>query len=166
MANKWMRAQYIIAVVIQLLGIVYIISYPFPIRSDDTWWGWNALSKEVLLLLKDRPGYFLAAQDDHKTAAVLHFTSGQKVYSGNIIGRSALQFSMIDKDAPPQLAGKNAIVLDSQPRFKDEKKSNTIHPDLQQHFATITELDPILIRNRKGKTLRKFLVYECKGYKQ
>lgn len=162
---KWMRVQFIIAVVIQLLGIVFVASYPVPVRSDDTWWGWEKLNDEVELLMKDRPGYFLAAHDDYKTAAVLHFTSGQKVYSGNIIGRPALQYMIVDKDAPQQLIGKNALFFDSQPRIKDENKNNEIPGELQQHFETVTELEPILIRNNKGKTLRKFLVFECKGYK-
>jgi 4-amino-4-deoxy-L-arabinose transferase-like glycosyltransferase len=162
---KWMRVQLIIALVIQLLGIVYVVTYIVPVRSDDTWWGWNKLNNKVEFLLKDRPGYFLAAHDDYKTAAVLHFTSGRKVYSGNIIGRPALQYMIVDKDAPQQLVGKNALFFDSHPRFNHENKSNDIPTELQHHFETVTELNPILIRNNKGKTLRKFLVFECKGYK-
>ncbi len=115
-----------------------------------------------MLLLKDKPDYFLAAHDDYKTAAVLHFTSGLKVYSGNIIGRPALQYMIVDKEAPQQLIGKNALFFDSQPRFNNENKSNDIPAELQQHFETVTELEPILIRNSSGKALRKFLVFECK----
>jgi hypothetical protein len=72
---------------------------------------------------------------------------------------------IVDKDAPQQLAGKNALFLDSEPRFTNEEKKNQIPPELQQYFETVIELEPILIKNKKGKTLRKFLVYECKGYK-
>ena len=162
---KWIRVQFTIAVVVQLLGILFVATYPVPVRSDDTWWGWNKLNDEVMLLLKDKPDYFLAAHDDYKTAAVLHFTSGLKVYSGNIIGRPALQYMIVDKEAPQQLIGKNALFFDSQPRFNNENKSNDIPAELQQHFETVTELEPILIRNSSGKALRKFLVFECKGYK-
>jgi hypothetical protein len=165
LSNKWIKVQFIIAFTIQILGCVFVATYPVPVRSDDTWWGWEQLNDEVEFLLKDRPDYFLATLDDYKTAAVLHFTSGRKVYCGNIIGRSALQYMIVDKDAPQQLIGKNALFFDSQPRFKDENKRNEIPGELQLHFVTVTELVPILIKNKKGKTLRKFLVFECKGYK-
>lgn len=162
---KWMRVQFIIALVIQLLGIVFVVTYIIPVRSDDTWWGWNKLNNEVELLLKDRPGYVLAA-DNYKITSVLHFTSQKKVYSGNIIGQPAFQYMMTDKDAPQQLIGKNALYVDAQPRFNHENKSNKIPAELQQHFETVTEMEPILIRNSNGKVLRKFLVFECRRYKQ
>jgi 4-amino-4-deoxy-L-arabinose transferase-like glycosyltransferase len=165
MSYKWVRVQFIIALTIQILGCVFVAAYPVPVRSNDTWWGWEQLNDEVELLLRERPGYFLATPDDYKTAAVLHFTSGKKVYSGNIIGRAAKQYTITDKNAPQQLVGKNALFFQSQPGFNNENKSHVISGDLQQHFETVTELNPILIKNQKGKTLRKFFVFECKGYK-
>jgi len=164
-SKKWIKVQLLISLGVQALGLLFIATYPVNIRSDDTWWGWNKLNNQAVMLLQSRPGYFLAAYDDYKTAAVLHFTSGLKVYSGTILGRPVLQYMIIDKEAPQQLKGKNGLLFDSEPRFKDELKSNNTPVELQQHFETVTELEPILIKNNKGKTLRKFLVFECKGYK-
>lgn len=163
---RWIRIQLYAALSLQLLGIVFIVTYPVPVRSDDTWWGWNQLNDKVELLLKDRPGYFLAAHDDYKTSAVLHFISGRKVYSGNIIGKPALQYMIVDKDAPQQLTGKDALFLDSEPRFSDEGKSKEIPEELEEHFETVTELEPILLKNEKGEVLRKFFVYECRDYQR
>ncbi len=162
---RWLKYQMIISLVLHILGFLFIVTYPIPINSDDTWWGWNKLNKEVEQRMQSRPGYFLFAHDDYKTSAVLHFISGRKVYSGNILGKPALQFMIVDKDAPSQLAGKNALFLDSELRFTNDEKKNQIPPHLQQYFETVTELEPVLIKNKRGKTLRKFLVYECIGYK-
>lgn len=163
--EKWLRWQYITSVSLHVLALLFIIFYPLPVRSDDTWWGWNKLNIQTEALLQQRHGSFLFAHDDYKTSAVLHFLSGRKVYSGNIIGRPALQYMIVDKDAPQQLKGKDALFLDSEPRFSDEAKSTEMPEGLEEHFETVTELEPILLRNNKGKVLRKFFVYECKGYK-
>jgi 4-amino-4-deoxy-L-arabinose transferase-like glycosyltransferase len=163
--QKWIKYQLAISLVLHVLAFVFIASYPVPVKSDDTWWGWNKLNAEVEQRLQSRPGYFLFAHDDYKTSAVLHFISGRKVYSGNLLGKPALQYMIVDKGAPQQLAGKNALFVDSEPRFTNEDKKNQIPPELQQYFETVIELEPILIKNKKGKTLRKFLVYECKRYK-
>jgi 4-amino-4-deoxy-L-arabinose transferase-like glycosyltransferase len=164
LSKKWIQIQLVVSLVVQALGLYVIAAYPVPVRSDDTWWGWNKLNEQVDVLLQSRPGYFLAAYDENKTAAVLQFTSNRKVYSGTILGRSVLQYNIIDKEAPQQLKGKDGLLFDSQPRFTNEYKSDTIPDELKQHFESITELEPILILNSKGKVLRKFLVFECKNY--
>ena len=35
---------------------------------------------------------------------------------------------------------------------------------LNQYFDNIVELEPIVIRNKKGEALRKFFVYQCQDY--
>jgi 4-amino-4-deoxy-L-arabinose transferase-like glycosyltransferase len=163
--RKWLKWQYIVSVCLHVLALLFILFYPVPVKSDDTWWGWNKLNTQTEALMQQKPGYFLFAHDDYKTTAVLHFISGRKVYSGNIIGKPALQFMIVDKNAPQQLKGRDAIFLDSEPRFSDEAKSTSLPEGLEAHFESVTELEPILIRNKNGKALRKFFVYECKNYK-
>ena len=163
--QRLLNYQLMISVVIHVLVFLFIVFYPLPVKSDDTWWGWNKLNSEVEQRMQNHPGYFLFAFDDYKTSAVLHFISGRKVYSGNLLGKPALQYSIVDKEAPQQLAGQNALFLDSKPRFNSEGKENNFPLELKQHFDSVIELDPILIRNNHGKALRKFLVYECKSYK-
>lgn len=163
--SKWVKWQLIVSLMLHTLAFLFIAFYPVSIKSDDTFWGWEVLNNEMERLMKSKPGYFLLAADDYKTSAVLHFTSGRKVYSANLLGQPALQYMIVDKDAPQQLQGKDALFFDSQPRFENELKSENIPGILQQHFETVTELEPILIRNKKGTVLRKFLVYDCKNYK-
>lgn len=163
--QKTIRYQLLVSLVLHLLLFVMIAFYPVTVKSDDTWWGWQKLNTEVELQLQERPGYFLFADDSYKTSAVLHFISKQKVYAGNLLGKPALQFTIVDKDAPQQLSGKNALFLDSKPSFKNEEKENKTPELLLQHFESVTELAPIIIRNNNGKAMRKFLLYDCKNYK-
>lgn len=163
--QRLLKSQLIISVVVHVLMFLFIVFYPIPVKSDDTWWGWNKLNTEVEQRMHNHPGYFLFAFDDYKTSAVLHFISGRKVYSGNLLGEPALQYSIVDKNAPQKLTGQNALFLDSKPRFDNEGMENNIPLELKQHFDSVIELKPILIRNNNRKAFRKFLVYECKSYK-
>lgn len=162
---KWIRVQLVVSLVLHLLGFIFLATYPVAVKSDDTWWGWNQLNDNVQLLLKERPGYFVVAEDDYKTSAVLRYVSKQKVYAANVIGLPALQFMIVDKDAPQQLKGKNALFLDSNPQLNDKPTSEETLALLYRHFETVTPLPPILLKNKRGVLMRKFWVYECKGYK-
>ena len=163
--QQTIKYQLIVSLVLHVLLFIMIAFYPVPIKSDDTWWGWQKLNSEIEQQMEQRPGYFLFADDGYKTSAVLHFISGRKVYAGNLLGKPALQFTIVDKGAPQQLGGKNALFLDSKPSFTNEEKENKTPELLQQYFESVTELAPILIRNNKGKAMRKFLLYDCKNYK-
>jgi hypothetical protein len=163
---KWIRIQLIVSLVLGLLGFLFIATYPVAVKSDDTWWGWNQLNTEVELLLKDRPNHFVFAEDDYKTSAVLHFTSRKKVYASNILGLPALQFMIVDKNAPDELIGKDALFLDSNPQLNDKPTGKETMALLHQHFNSVTPLAPILIKNKRGVLMRKFWVYECNRYRK
>lgn len=162
---KWIRIQLVMSLVLHILGFVFIATYPVAVKSDDTWWGWYQLNDKVEALLKERPGYFVFAEDDYKTSAVLHFISRKKVYAANVLGLPALQYMIVDKDAPQQLIGKNALFLDSNPRLTDTPTSKETMELLHEHFESVTLLPPILLKNKRGVLMRKFWVYDCRGYR-
>ena len=124
--------------------------------------GWKSLSQEVKLLQNTYPDTFVFAMDGYKTSAQLRFFLDQKVYAQNIIGENALHFSYLGDDLN-LLEGRNAIYIDSDKRFKNDQKKGTIHPDIEANFASVKELEPIIIF--KGTTkARKFWVFYCTKY--
>ena len=114
-------------------------------------------------LSKKFPDSFVFSDDGYKTTAVLNFYLDQQIYAGNIIGKHALQYSVVDADLS-SLVGKNALYIDSDRRFNNLDKSAKVPELLNQYFDKIVELEPIVIRNKKGEALRKFFVYQCQDY--
>jgi hypothetical protein len=163
LSQKALGYQIIVSLVLHILLFVQIAFYPFNVTSDDTWFGWGELAEEVEDLSSEYPESFLFANDGYKTTAVLNFYLDQKIYAGNILGAHALQYSMVDTDLSA-LAGKNAIFIDSDKRFKTLDKSEKVPQGLNENFKQVIQLDPIIIRNTSGKALRKFLVFECRDY--
>jgi 4-amino-4-deoxy-L-arabinose transferase-like glycosyltransferase len=163
--RKWLSYQVVPSLIISLLGLIFILLYPVPIKSDDTWWGWKQLNKELDKKLETKPGYFLLANDSYKTSAVLSFLRDDEVYAGNLINEKGLQFSIVHKDAPQQLKGRNALFVDSYPQFKKERFTDTVLFKLNNHFNEVTLLDTIILKTKFGTTARMFLIYDCKGYK-
>jgi hypothetical protein len=142
---------------------IEIIFYVFPIRSDDTWYGWPELSSKVESIQKQYPGAFIFSADDYKTSAVLNFYLDQMVYAKNIIGERALQFDFIGTDLQA-LNGRNAIYIDSDPGFRNlENENKILPPPYYERFDSVIPLDPILIE-KNGKVVRKFSVFFCKNY--
>ncbi|MCW1953376.1 MAG: glycosyltransferase family 39 protein, partial [Flavobacteriia bacterium] len=96
--RKWLKSQLIIALVIHALIAVELATYVVPIRSDDTWWGWEELSAEVSKLEASETYDFIFSADNYKTAAVLRFYQHERVYSANVIGDNGLQFGILNPD--------------------------------------------------------------------
>ncbi|HEY0273352.1 MAG TPA: glycosyltransferase family 39 protein, partial [Chitinophaga sp.] len=82
---KWLRVQYIVSLVVHLVLAVEVLFYVVPIRSDDTWVGWDTLADEMRMIRAQHPGYFIFSADDYKTSAVLNFYLRNDVYSMNIL---------------------------------------------------------------------------------
>jgi hypothetical protein len=142
---------------------VEILFYVFPIRSDDTWFGWPELSAKVETIQKQYPDSFIFSADDYKTSAVLNFYLDQMVYAKNIVGERALQFDFIGTNLST-LNGRNAIYIDSDPRFhKLENEQKILPAAYYERFDSIVPLDPILIE-KNGKVVRKFSVFFCRNY--
>ena len=140
-----------------------IIFYIFPVRSDDTWFGWHAFSEKVETVRKQYPETFIFAADDYKTSAILNFYLNEMVYSKNVVGEQGLQFDYIGTDLH-KLNGKDAIYIDSNPRFTNtENENNSVPASYSNYFDQIIPLQPILIENH-GRIERKWSVFLCKNY--
>lgn len=160
---KWIRYQLIFSIFLHLLLTVEIIFYIVPIRSDDTWFGWSSFANQVKTVRSQYPNAFIFAADDYKTSAVLNFYLNEMVYSKNIVGQKALQFDFIGSNLQ-DLNGKDAIFIDSNPRFHDlENENAALPPNFNIWFDHIVPLQPILIKNN-GTVVRKFSVFLCRNY--
>lgn len=160
---KWIKIQLYFSVVFHLLVAIQVLFYLAPIKSDDTWIGWEELAFEVKMLSEQHPNSFVFSADDYKTAAVLNFYLDEKIYAKNIIGLPALHFDYVG-DNLSELNGKNALFIDSDKRFKNNAKRGALEiPLMKNYFESITELNPIIIK-RKGKEVRKFWVFYCTNY--
>jgi hypothetical protein len=157
------RSQIIISIVIHLLILIELTTYIVPIRSDDTWWGWEALSEEVNELRTTYPDHFFFSTDNYKTAAVLRFYQDTPTYSTNVIGENGLQFGILDPDLS-FLEGQNAILIDSDTRFKNEAPPEAPPEKVSSFFQKIQVLPPIILRDKQGKAIRKFNVFACTNY--
>jgi len=159
---KWVKANIILSITFHLLLAVELLFYVVPVKSDDTWFGWEEFSENVKDVQKEYPNTFIFSADNYKTTAILNFYLDQKVYGQNIIGKFALQYDYINDDLS-KLNGKNALFINSDKRFKTNLKSGEIPIKLKPYFSTITELPPIVIKHN-GKIVRKFYVYYAVNY--
>ncbi len=162
--QKWVRVQVILSLIFHVAFLIQVFYFPFQIRSDDTWFGWEELTEEVEKIHRLYPDAFIFSDDGYKTSAQLAFEMSQKIYSGNILGKNGLQFSIIDTDLT-SLTGRDAIFIDSETRFKSIQKSDQPVTELQAYFDSVKQLEPIILYDREGDPERKFLVYHLKGYK-
>ena len=161
--TRWIRYQLLFSVVLHLLLAVEIVFYIVPIRSDDTWFGWSTFADKVVTVRKQYPKAFIFAADDYKTSAVLNFYLDEMVYSKNIVGQKALQFDFIGSNLR-DLNGRDAIYIDSNPRFNNLESENSAIPSYYNNwFDQIVPLQPILIE-KNGKIVRKFSVFLCRNY--
>lgn len=161
---KWLRYQVIFSLLLHLALAIEIIFYVVPIHSDDTWFGWSEFSGKVETIRKKYPDAFLFSSDDYKTASVLNFYLNEMVYSQNVVGQRALQFDFIGTEFKT-LNGKDAIYIDSNPRFTDLKNENkAIPPFFYRYFENIIPLEPILIM-KNGRVERKFSTFLCTHYR-
>ncbi len=160
---KYLRVQIFISLIFHLAFLIEVIFYPVPIKSDDTWYGWEELSAEVETIRKSIPDSFIFADDGYKTSAILDFYLDEKIYAGNVLGKFALQFSVVYPDLS-KLKGKNALFIDSNKHIKNLERSNKIPEKLIDYFEKVEQLDPIIIKKNRGEAMRKFYVYRCNNY--
>jgi Dolichyl-phosphate-mannose-protein mannosyltransferase len=160
--KKWIRYQLVLSLVVHIALCLEILFYIIPINSDDTWVGWADFSRQVKTIRTGYPGAFIFSADDYKTAAVLNFYLPEMVYSKNIVGQKALQFDFVGSDLS-RLRGKDALFIDSNPRFDSLGNENHIPPSYYSYFDSIIPLSPILIRKNE-KVIRKFSLFLCRHY--
>ena len=160
--KRLLKTQLIISIAFHVLAGLQILFYIVPIKSDDTWVGWNELAIETKKLQKKYPNTFVFSNDNYKTSACLNFYMNEKVYAQNIIGLPALHFDYL-KDNLSSLNTKNALFIDSDKRFKKKAKKGNHHPLLKKYFDKVIELEPIIITINDRK-VRKFWVFYCSNY--
>ena len=160
--QKLFRYQLIISAIFHVLIAVEVLFYIVPIKSDDTWIGWEELSVAIDDIQEQYPDTFIFSDDNYKTSAALNFYQDEKVYAQNIIGKPALHFDYLGDDLTI-LNRKNALFIDSDKRIRNEYKKSDVAPILRSYFSEIKELEPIIIR-RNGKMVRKFWVFYCQNY--
>jgi hypothetical protein len=161
-SKRLIKIQIITSIVFHILIAAQILFYLVPIKSDDTWVGWEELAIETEKLQKEYPNSFVFSDDNYKTSAALNFFMDQKVYAQNIIGLQALHFDYLGDDLS-KLNTQNALFIDSDKRFKNNDKKGDIHPKLSKYFEKVIELEPIIIKYN-GKEVRKFWVFYCTNY--
>jgi hypothetical protein len=161
-SKKLLKVQIIFSIVFHLLFSLQILFYLVPIKSDDTWVGWEELAKETDVLKRKYTDTFVFSNDNYKTAACLNFFMKDKVYAQNIIGLPALHFDYLGDDLT-LLKGKNALFINSDKRFMDSNKLGETNPLLTSYFKNVLELAPIIIKIN-GKESRKFWIFYCTDY--
>jgi hypothetical protein len=162
-SKKMTKIHVYVSIMFHLAISFEILFYIVPIKSDDTWVGWEELTKQTEEIQSHYPNTFIFSADNYKTTACMNFYSNQKIYSQNIIGQQALHFDYIGDDLS-LLKGKNALFLDSDKRFKNNEKKGKDRKDaLNDYFSKVTELSPIFTKIN-GKNIRKFWVYYCENY--
>ncbi|KGL61647.1 glycosyltransferase family 39 protein [Polaribacter sp. Hel1_33_49] len=160
--KKLLKTQIIFSIVFHILVSAQILFYLVPIKSDDTWVGWKELASEIETLPEKKINTFVFSNDNYKTSACLNFFMDEKVYAQNIIGLPALHFDYLG-DNLALLNTKNAIFIDSDKRFKNDKLKGTQNPILTKYFDKVIELAPIIIKIN-NKESRKFWVFYCTNY--
>lgn len=161
-SKKLLKVQVVFSIVFHVLFSLQILFYLVPIKSDDTWVGWKELAIETEKLQDIYPNTFVFSNDNYKTSACLNFFMKDKVYAQNIIGLPALHFDYLG-DNLSNLDSKNAIFIDSDKRFKNNKLKGIHYPLLNKYFDSVTELAPIIIKIN-NKESRKFWVFYCTNY--
>lgn len=160
--GNWLKWQFIISIFFHVVLAVQVWFYVVPIKSDDTWYGWDQLAEEVEKRRYTLDDVFVFAGDHYKTTAELGFYMDSKVYSHNVIGRHAVQYDFVDTSLV-HLIGKDAIYIDSDPQMKSVPGQSKYPEELDEHFEEVTEQAPIEIK--KGQRIvRIFRVFVCKSY--
>jgi hypothetical protein len=160
--KKLLKIQLILSIVFHLLFGLQILFYVAPIKSDDTWVGWKDLAIEISERKGKETDTFIFSNDNYKTSACLNFFMEEKVYAQNIIGLPALHFDYLG-DNLSILNGQNALFIDSDKRFKNNKKLGKTNPLLFSYFKNVTELEPIIIKINENQS-RKFWIFYCTDY--
>lgn len=161
--KKWLKMQVILSFIVHFGLLLELIFYPFQIKSDDTWVGWKSLLEKTNLLKNKYKAGFIFSADSYKTTAELNLYSDSFIYGQNVIGQHALHFDFIGTDLSV-LKGKDAIFIDSDPKFKDVNKEAISNDSLKPYFNSVMQLRPIIVE-ANSRPVRKFYVYLCKGYK-
>jgi 4-amino-4-deoxy-L-arabinose transferase-like glycosyltransferase len=163
-SRRFVRLNLALSAALHAAVAVEVLFYPLPLQTDDTWFGWEALAREVAARHAADPKTFVFAADSYKTTAELSFylPKGDAVWGENVLGFAALEFDFIP-GAPYHLVGQDAIFLDSAPHDLTPDRAAKTPDSLAAHFKSCDQKEPILIRHL-GRIVRKFWVFRCEQF--
>ena len=162
MMRRWWKWNLAFAAACHLAAAVELFFYVVPVPSDDTWFGWKELARQVSHIFADHPSAFVFSADEYKTSAELSFYLQAPVYGPNVIGQPGLQFDYLGDDLS-RLRGRDGLMVSSS--HGDLSDRSPAPPDeLTRHFESVEELKPALIFNGSRLT-RKFYVYLGRNYR-
>ncbi|ULQ53628.1 ArnT family glycosyltransferase [Flavihumibacter fluvii] len=162
LSQKQVKWHMITGAVIFVLASVELIWYPIPVKSHDTWWGWDSVANEASMLRRDTKSDFIFSTDDYKTSAILRLYLKEKVYAKNIIKEPALQFDFMGEDIS-SLNGQNAIYVCNIRTLKDSDTSEKLEK-VKQYFSDVRLIKSQVLNNVFGKECRMVKYYYCSGY--
>lgn len=162
MMRRWWKWNLAFAAAFHLAAAVELFSYVVPVPSDDTWFGWKELARQVSRVSADHPSAFVFSADGYKTSAELSFYLQAPVYGPNVIGQRGLQFDYLGEDLS-HLQGRDGLLISSS-RGDLSDRAPAPPDELARYFEGVEQLEPALIF--KGSRLtRKFYVYLCRTYR-
>ena len=162
MSAKQVKWHMISAMVLFILASVEFVWYPIPVKSHDTWWGWDRIASETSKLQKQTKADFIFATDDYKTSAILRLYLQEKIYAKNIIHEPALQFDFMNEDISI-LKGKNALYVSNIKTLNDKDISEKMDI-VKQYFSDVKLIETQVIENVFGQKSRMVKYYYCTGY--
>ncbi len=163
MMRRWWKWNLAFAAAFHLAAAVELFFYVVPVPSDDTWFGWKELARQVSRASADHPSAFVFSADGYKTSAELSFYLQAPVYGPNVIGQRGLQFDYLGENLS-RLQGRDGLMVSSS-RGDLSARSPAPPDELARYFEGVEELEPALIF--KGSRLtRKFYVYWCHSYRR
>jgi 4-amino-4-deoxy-L-arabinose transferase-like glycosyltransferase len=160
--RRVLRWNLALSAVFHAVAALEVLFYFVPLRSDDTWFGWRELARQVEARHAADPKAFLFSADSYKTTAELTFyLPNDRIWGENVLGFPALEYDFIP-GPPYELIRQDAIWLDSAPLDSTPERAHKVPQP--RNFEDCVQQEPILIRHR-GAIVRKFFVYRCRGFR-
>jgi len=143
--------------------VITLVFWPVPITGDDTWYGWHTLGQRVGALSERYPEAFIFSADSYKLTSEIMFYAKIKVYARNVLGLRGFHFDFVDD--PRTLAGRDALLIRSEPKLHDSLRTAQVLERAHAFFpGGIEEMKPIVLEHQ-GKPVRMFRVFFCHGYR-
>jgi 4-amino-4-deoxy-L-arabinose transferase-like glycosyltransferase len=163
LSAKQVKWHMIVAVIFFILFMIEIVFYPIPVKSHDTWWGWDHIATETSMLKKETKADFIFSTDDYKTSAILRLYLQEKVYAKNIISEPALQFDYMEEDIT-LLNGQDGLFVSNIKSLKATDVSDRLDK-VKQYFTDVRMIKTQVVENIFGNDSRMVKYYFCTGYK-
>jgi len=160
---KQVKWHMIAATIFFILFTIEIVLYPIPVKSHDTWWGWDRIASETSVLKKATKADFIFSTDDYKTSAILRLYLQEKVYAKNIITEPALQFDYMEEDIS-LLNGQDGLYVSNIKSLKETDVPERLDK-VKQYFTDVRIIKTQVVSNIFGNDSRMVKYYFCTGYK-